>query len=151
LVQEQKDTLLSFFDCIVFRQEMDDKYYEAICGLHNDHWYTQWRKYRKITPEIKQFWKEEYCVKDVKTIARMMEDEAYPVSFGSWDKLNEMGEKLVDVMYIDQLSRTQELQEVQGSEEAQWRTFRDTRLLISSIYTGIRAAPLEKRWIDIED
>ena len=89
-------------------------------------------------------------------LARVMEEGQYPgKSFGTYEELNETGQKAVDFGLSSYYMRT-DLEDYEGSDDddddgTEWRTFRDDVVEpkhIHSLYTGTKARPLKLRWMD---
>ena len=116
------------------RFEMDRKYRDAI---HID---------TNRTEQVADFFRYE-----IRWLAQGMKDGGYPFSLGTYDKLNDEGEKMVRMAAASDLSFRSEIEE-EDSKDIEWRTFRDIDPHgFSSLITGIEAVPLAARWMDIDD
>ena len=87
---------------------------------------------------------------DLGLLARDMNDANYPLSFGTFDELNWMGEMLVEMTrqcYQDRLTLSDE-----DEDTKRWKTFRDADpSSFTSYITGTKSIPLEGKWIELDD
>jgi len=80
-------------------------------------------------------------------LAQDMRDGSIPHDLGTAEKLNEKGELILKMKEHDHHARW-----LINPEDSDWKTFRDGDPSgYVSIHTGNVAAPLEKRWIDIDE
>ena len=84
-------------------------------------------------------------------IVRSMQRAKYPISFGTFGNLNELGEKFLQVTFQAQMDRSS-LEHVPEQDKI-WMTFRDVDVTnYTSIYTGMKAVPIQGgRWMDVDD
>ena len=123
------------------RWEMDMNYFEALNTLRDDHWSEDCKDSR--TRAIN----EEHARYLAKALARNMRCANYPVDFGSYSELNEMGEKFVQIELQDDYARS--MLDPKGLE-SEWMTFRDVDpKRFKSIFTDQPASALPGHWIDI--
>lgn len=124
------------------RWEIDMNYFDAINELPHNHWSDGWSD-----PRAKELM-EQYARHLVGALARNMRNAKYPVDFGTAETLNDLGNKFFQLL-LRKISSRRELDP--DSKEAEWRTYRDADpLTFESIYTGQAAAPLPKRWLELD-
>lgn len=122
------------------RWEMDMNYFEALDELGDDHWSEDCKDSRTHAID------EEHARYLAKILARNMRSAKYLVDFGSYDSLNEKGERFAQLgLRNDYARRTLDAK----APEAEWKTYRDIEpSLFRSIHTGQPAAPLPCHWLD---
>jgi len=123
------------------RWEMDMNYFEALDALGDDHWSEDCRDSRTRAID------EEHARYLAKALARNMRCANYPVDFGTYSELNEMGEKFVQIELQNDYARSM----LDPKEpESEWMTFRDVDpKKFKSIFTGQSASALPGHWIDV--
>jgi hypothetical protein len=128
-----------------FRVEMDENYSKAVDAIPNF-----WPQDSTENPEV---WDEEAyegTVHVYKLLARVMREGDYPISYGTYEELNEHAETS---LWFGELSwyHRNKLQDIGTKEEKQWRTFRDCwdAHKFYSFYTGTEAVPLKEHWLDL--
>jgi len=124
------------------RWEMDMNYFEALDKLGGDHWHEDSKDSRTRAID------EEHARYLAKLLARNMRSAKYLVDFGSYDSLNEKGEKFVQIELQNDYARR--MLDAKGPE-AEWKTYRDVDpIFFRSIYTGQPAAPLPCHWLNLD-
>ena len=124
------------------RWSVDPNYFEAMFDLGENHWSDDYNDPRTI--EIN----EEFLAYYVGLIARNLREAKYPVDFGTYGELNELGQKLVK-LGLENVKMRHLLDP--ESSDASWKTFRDVDpQMLQSIYTGQRAAPLPQAWLELK-
>jgi cation diffusion facilitator CzcD-associated flavoprotein CzcO len=101
------------------------------------------------TPSGRDYY--EYEKYGLRLLCRVMQEGKYPgVSLGTYEKLNKMGNRLVEFMDTSYEMRTD--LKADYPNDFEWRTFRDAEEaeLLFSIHTGTKARPLKKRWMTIQ-
>ena len=87
---------------------------------------------------------------NLRLLTRDMNDANYPLSFGTFDELNWMGEMLVEMTrqcYQDRLTLSDE-----DEDTKRWKTFRDADPSpYTSYITGTKSIPLEGKWLEMDD
>jgi hypothetical protein len=83
-------------------------------------------------------------------LARSMQEAKYPVSFGTFEELNEVAKTVVSndsLVYNHRI-----VLDPDNEDENTWRTYRDytDANKFRSIFTGTEALPLPGRWIDLD-
>jgi len=123
------------------RWEMDMNYFEALDALGDDHWSEDCRDSRTRAID------EQHARYLAKVVARNMRLAKYPVDFGTYSNLNDLGEKFVQIELQDDYARSMLDPK---APEADWMTFRDVDpKKFKSIFTGQSASALPGHWIDI--
>ena len=85
-----------------------------------------------------------------RVLARSIQEAGYPVSYGTYDKLNDTART---IMKNDTLSSEHRYTlNPRNKKENQWRTFRDytNGKKFKSVFTGMNAISLKQRWLDID-
>ena len=134
---------LQYLDIPYFRYLMDDNYMQAVDELYDN----------SSDDEAVPAWDDLKFAEDkqsMKVLARTLEEAKYPISLGTFDKLNKEGEDFEKFPIFDYDHRNN-LNPV--GDEKDWKTFRDYDNPDSffSIFTGTKAIKLDKRWIDIDN
>ena len=128
------------------RYYMDPKFKEAWSQLPG-----AWDDY--MTNSEHPYWVSEaaYNRYDLLQMAQTLRDAMYPLDLGDINGLNDKGQKLFEFQRLSYKHRTD--LDFKNHEENQWKTFRDTDNAdkFESLFTGIKAVPLKKRWIDINE
>ena len=127
----------------MYRYYLDKNYSSACANFPEDHWYhdTCSEGYKTYLREWGSF--------VIKSLTRDQIDAGYPIKFGCKEKLNEIGERLLDNYVADSRSRYLLCED---DEDSKWRTFRDVEpSRFTSLFTGTKAVPLKGRWLDIDD
>mmetsp|Transcript_11840 Transcript_11840/g.33841 ORF Transcript_11840/g.33841 Transcript_11840/m.33841 type:complete len:685 (+) Transcript_11840:110-2164(+) len=125
------------------RYYKDKNYYAALNNLPKDHW---WSKY--TSSESKNYNKE-YIRYQIQILARDMQSAGYRAGFGSYEKLSERGELMVDMTCEDSQGR---YRLKSGEPDSSWRTFRDCDPSpFKSIFTGTVSVPLKGKWMDLDN
>lgn len=132
------------------RQNTEQALYEMthypICRMYMDPDYGEEWKRTVVDPEWKlyeecenQFLLYQFCV-----MARTMDEANYPLSLGTYEALNENGKRLHHYGMLSYMHRV---------EATTTRTFRDIEDAeeFSSLFTGTKACPLKKLWMDIDE
>jgi len=121
------------------RYFMDEGYFDALNEADGDFW-----------PEGYFSAMEEYEEYMFRLLARLIQDAQYPgKSIGSYEKLNKNGKAMMKFGLSSYYMRD-DLEDLE--EGSEWATFRDNTEepeYIYSLYTGAKARPLKKRWMDI--
>lgn len=139
--EEMQKQMLEEMNIAYLRWSVDPNYFEALDELDDDHWTDDYTDSRTIQMN------EEYLGYYVRLIARNLEESKYPVNFGTYGDLNDLGKKLVK-LGLENIKLRHLLDP--GNEEAEWKTFRDANPKgISSIYTGEIPTPLQKPWLEL--
>jgi thioredoxin reductase len=136
----QAEALEFLKDCW-YRYSVDLNYYEAVEKVLPGH------------PEEDTLWDEveiEYVNLSIRILARTMHEGRYPLDIGTFEQLNANGEKFLEYWSLEISHRT-ELDPVGG--DINWKTFRDVDEpdQFCSFFTGSKAVPLEKPWMEIVD
>ena len=86
----------------------------------------------------------------LRLLARDMNDANYPLSFGTFDELNSMGEVMVEMTrhyHHDRWNLSDE-----DEDTKRWKTFRDADPSpYTSYITGTKSIPLEGKWLEMDD
>ena len=91
---------------------------------------------------------EEHTRYAIQTLARGMQAAEYPAGFGSYEKLSERGERVVEMFYENSQNR---YRLKSGDPDSSWRTFRDCDpSSFKSIFTGTGSVPLKGKWMDLD-
>lgn len=123
------------------RWEMDMNYFEALDALGDDHWSEDCRDSRTRAID------EQHAQYLAKVVARNMRLAKYPVDFGTYSRLNEMGKKFVQIELHDDYARSMLDNK---APEAEWMTYRDVNpKKFKSIFTGQSASALPRHWLDM--
>lgn len=82
-------------------------------------------------------------------LARSIQEVGYPVSYGSYDDLNETAQTLIKYGNMSYNARSNLRPDDKDSE---WKTFRDVddSEKFVSVFTGAKAVPLKQHWLDID-
>jgi hypothetical protein len=92
----------------------------------------------------------EYGKYQLRLLCKVMEEGEYPgMSLGNYDSLNINGNQLIK--YEDLSYETRACLKTDYAKDLEWRTFRDAdehAKSVFSLYTGTKARPLNKRWMD---
>jgi len=124
------------------RYHIDGNYFKALRELDEDHWGSD-----TLDPRVLAFDYEEHAF-HLRVIAQKMLDAKYPDDIGTYDKFNAKGEALLKIDFASWKHRL--ILSTEGPD-AEWMTFRDgDPSELVSIHTGAKAAPLKKRWIDLD-
>ncbi|KAL3816355.1 hypothetical protein ACHAXA_000433 [Cyclostephanos tholiformis] len=95
----------------------------------------------------------EYEKYQLRLLCRVMEEGGYPgLCIGNYESLNEYGNRLIKYSFLS--DETRHCLKADHPEDSEWRTFRDAdeqAKSVASLYTGTKARPLNKRWMDIND
>jgi len=136
-------TLLDAMNIPEVRYLADDNYrkqWDQTIG--RDHWVEDHRDHR-CKAMTRSHWDHQYRV-----LARDALDSGYPVDIGTYEKLNEKGNDLVSSNMVCEFAR---YEMDNDSPNASWETFRDCDpSKCHSIFTGTKAAPLKKHWLELE-
>lgn len=127
----------------MYRYYLDSNYSNACSKIPKHHWYHD-----KCSEGYKTYLREwgDFVIKH---LARDQRDSGYPYNFGHNKKLNESGEKLLDLYVVDCLSRY-ELRE--DGKDSKWRTFRDVNpSQFKSLFTGTAAVNLKGKWLEVDN
>jgi len=140
--QFNRETLIEAMDSPLLRRQVDPAYRAKWENtIRVDHW-AEDRSDCRTRDMIWNLWDIQYRI-----LARDALDSGYPLGIGSFDTLNERGQALVSFNMITDYARY-ELDE--GSSE-NWDTFRDCDpSRCYSIFTGQRASPLKRQWLDLD-
>lgn len=129
------------------RLEIDmnyEKRYDEVIWDDDEHWENQFGSKKRREMEKK------HCDLQYRVVARDMVDAKYPLNIGTYEKLNEKGNALVEFEVITSFDGPQ-VDLVEGSKDSSWKTFRDCDCKkIYSIMTGTAAMPLKRHWLDLE-
>mmetsp|Transcript_18887 Transcript_18887/g.21061 ORF Transcript_18887/g.21061 Transcript_18887/m.21061 type:complete len:628 (+) Transcript_18887:44-1927(+) len=140
--EERQNQMLEEMNIAYLRWSVDPNYFEALYDLGDDHWTDNYDDTRTIQIN------EEYLGYYVGLIARNLKDSKYPVDFGTYGKLNDLGKKLVQLGFEN--IKLRHLLDP-DNEESKWKTFRDVNpKALSSIYTSKIPTPLPKPWLEIK-
>jgi len=124
------------------RLAVDPVYADEIDELGDDHWSENPNDERSIILG------RQAAVFKAERLARDMKTCGYPVDFGKASKLSSTGEKFVELLTLNEKTRTSLNKE---SGDSKWRTFRDTDpTLFTSLYTGTASVPLPDVWLKLE-
>ena len=141
--QENKKFFLEEMNVPFLRYVIDNKYRLALDNVPEDN------SINDYTSDIHRSNNRECYVFDTLMLARNMIAGNYPVRFGTENKLNELGEKFVDMNMACCCARTSLCK---NSSDTEWKTFRDCDPEpFSSLYTASKAQALEGRWINLND
>ena len=141
--ERNKQQSLDEMSICYLRYYKDKKYYDALNSLPKDHW---WSKY---TSAEYQNYSKEYTRYQIKILARDMQSGGYPAGFGSYEKLSERGELMVNMTEEDSQGR---YRLKSGEPDSSWRTFRDCDPTpFKSIFTGTGSVPLKGKWMDLDN
>jgi hypothetical protein len=137
--QHISSQMLEEMNVAFLRWSVDPNYFKALFDLGDDHWADDPSDPRTIHLNT------EYLAYYVGLIARDLRDANYPVDFGTYGQLTELGEKLVQLG----LARVAAMH-TDDDADADWKTFRDTDPeKFFSIYTGKKSAALPKPWLEL--
>ena len=126
------------------RYYKDKNYYAALNNLPEDHWWS-----KNYTSNEYKNYSNEYTRYQIMLMARDMQTAGYPAGFGSYEKLSERGEMMVDMTCEDSQGR---YRLKSGDPDSSWRTFRDCDPSpFKSIYTGTGSVPLKGKWMDLDN
>jgi Flavin-binding monooxygenase-like len=140
--EEIQQQMLEEMNIAFLRWSMDSNYFEAMFDLGENHWSDDYDDPRTIQIN------EEFLAYHLGLIARNLRDSKYPVDFGTYGALNELGQNLVR-LGVEHFKMLHLLDP--NSPNASWATFRDVvPSQIQSIYTGQKAVPLPKPWLDLK-
>ena len=140
--EEIQEQMLEEMNIAYLRWSVDVNYFEAMVDLGENHWTDGYDDPRTIQIN------EEFLAYYVGLIARNLKDAKYPVDFGTYGALNELGKKLVSLGFENLKMR--HLLDPE-SEDSKWKTFRDVEPdKLQSIFTGQKAAPLPKPWLELK-
>uniref|UniRef100_A0A7S1G0D1 Uncharacterized protein n=1 Tax=Corethron hystrix TaxID=216773 RepID=A0A7S1G0D1_9STRA len=150
MVEREQDAALSLsMDNPWTRCMVDGNYFAAV----DENW-------QKLFPDIPE--EEKYEAMDlfqsdyeqsleIRVLAQRMQEADYPLSFGSFQDLNETAAayRKFDALTHNHRARLTDADMDNG------RTFRDYRTgdeedKLRSVFTGALAVPLEKRWLDVD-
>lgn len=123
---------------------MDSNYYEAFDEKFKD------EKQREIIMPLYEEYKDEHYSLYFRMLARSMQEAKYPVSFGTFEELNETAKAIISYDKLVYNHRT--VLDPDNEEENAWRTYRDytDAHKFCSTFTGTEAVPLPGRWIDLD-
>lgn len=83
-----------------------------------------------------------------KVLARDARTAKYPVDYGKFEKLNDKGQQIVQMLLASGAIRAKLNK---SDADAKWKTFRDgDPSLFKSIFTGTPAASLPGHWLDLK-
>mmetsp|Transcript_29366 Transcript_29366/g.44815 ORF Transcript_29366/g.44815 Transcript_29366/m.44815 type:complete len:628 (-) Transcript_29366:258-2141(-) len=137
--EEMQKQMLEEMNIAYLRWSIDPNYFEALDELDDDHWTDDYTDSRTIQMN------EEYLGYYVRLIARNLKESKYPINFGTYGDLNDLGKKLVK-LGLENIKLRHLLDP--SNEETEWKTFRDANPKgLSSIYTGETPSPLPKPWL----
>lgn len=143
MVKRNKQQSLDEMSICYLRYYKDKNYYAALNNLPKDHW---WSKY---TSAEYQNYSKENTRYQIKILARDMLSGGYPAGFGSYEKLSERGELMVNMTEEDSQGR---YRLKSGEPDSSWRTFRDCDPTpFKSIFTGTGSVPLKGKWMDLDN
>ena len=92
----------------------------------------------------------DYMSGEIKSLAHKMNNAKYPLRLGSYDKLNEIGEKLAQMTNQDVNNRWN--LDLESEDDRVWKTFRDVDPSpYASFMTGMKSTSLKGRWLEIDD
>jgi Flavin-binding monooxygenase-like len=128
----------------MYRYNVDLNYFSAVEELEG---------FWPDDPDESTPWDEaetEHFHVSIRILARAMREGRYPLDIGTFEQLNEVGEKIFQYGLLEDSHRT-ELDPV--GDEKNWKTFRDVDEpdKCCSFFTGSKAVPLEKPWMEIVD
>mmetsp|Transcript_31180 Transcript_31180/g.47171 ORF Transcript_31180/g.47171 Transcript_31180/m.47171 type:complete len:623 (-) Transcript_31180:235-2103(-) len=139
---EMQKQMLEEMNIAYLRWSIDPNYFEALDDLDDDHWTDDYTDTRTIEMN------EEYLGYYVGLIARNLKEAKYPVDFGTYGDLNDLGKRLVK-LGLENIKLRHLLDP--SEEEAEWKTFRDANPTgLSSIYTGEIPSALPKPWMELK-
>lgn len=143
MYQENMKQFIEEMNIPFLRYNMDRNYKEALDNIPEDHSIHDCR-----SEQYYSLSKEEFVYQNL-ILARSMITGNYPVRFGTEEKLNELGERNVEMTISCCLARY--CLEPDNPDKA-WRTFRDCDPeLYSSLYTGTKARALKGQWMDLDN
>ena len=89
----------------------------------------------------------------LRLLRNVMEEGDYPgKSLGSYKSLNKYGHRLIKYYVLCLEART--CLKTGYAKDVEWRTYRDAdkqAMSVNSLYTGTRARPINKRWLDVKE
>ena len=131
-------------DDVMFRYQLDMNFKKRWWNVGDDHW-----TYDHFDSRSKQFYTDHYRLQ-YQILARDMMDSNYPLDIGSYEELNKKGNDLMEFNVQCSYARYSLDEE---SPDAEWKTFRDCTPsdCYQSIFTGTKAAPLKRHWIDLSE
>jgi len=95
----------------------------------------------------------EYGKYQLRLLCKVMEEGIYPgMSLGNYESLNKNGDQLIK--YSSLSDEVRRRLKVDYANDLEWRTFRDANeqaKSVFSLYTGTKARPLNKRWMDSKE
>ena len=122
---------------------MDENYakaYDDVHFKHPEHRETMLRLYMESKSQhYEYYWR---------ILARSMQEAKYPVSYGSYDELNETARTLIKYNSLSYYHRAS----LVADDKEKGKTFRDCvdSDQFRSIFTDDKAVPLKHRWLDID-
>ena len=136
---------IQYLDIPYFRYLMDGKYLEAVDAMLD----ASSDDPAKSAPSWDDIEEVEY-LQYYKVLSRIMEEAKYPLSLGTYDKVNKIGETYMQFGYLAYYHRAN--LSLVGNEK-NWKTFRDCddSEKFFSIYTGTKAVKMEKPWMEIDN
>ena len=140
--EEIQGQMLEEMNIAFLRWSMDSNYFDAMIDLGENHWTDDYDDPRTIQIN------EEFLAYYVGLIARNLRDAKYPVDFGTYGELNDLGKKLV-TLGLENVKMMHLLEP--ESKDSTWKTFRDVKPdTLQSIFTGQKATPLPKPWLELK-
>lgn len=141
--QNEEDCFDSLKQDPFLRYLMDSSYFEAFNEAHSEH-------EDSMDPIYEEDELENETSFACRRLARLMEEAKYPVSYGTYDELNEIAKTLLKYEVLSTEHRA--TLDPDNESENEWRTFRDCKdaHLFRSIFTGTEAVSLKQRWLDID-
>eukprot|EP00978_Attheya_sp_CCMP212_P013911 scaffold35153_cov48-Attheya_sp.AAC.1 len=132
-------------DNIFMRGDVDTNYDVALSALPDEHWSNDILQKKSRENE------HAYGHFVMRLVAELKKVAGYPHDIGDFEKLNEKGEKLVEMNIRSGYDRY--TLDPKNKDENSWRTFRDVADPEEnvSIHTGTKAVKLKCRWMDLDD
>jgi hypothetical protein len=145
MMKQNLDDALEGMQNIYVRYCMDSNY----CAAFDEKFKNNEDLSDLIMPYFKEQKAEHYNLY-FRMLARSMQEAKYPVSFGTFEELNEIAKTVISNDCL--VYNHREVLDPDNEGENTWRTYRDYTDAdkFRSIFTGTEAIPLPGRWIDLD-
>lgn len=142
--KQNEDDAWRQMDNIYLRYCMDSAYCKAYDAMHYKDPACRdllWGSYKEAKSKHYEIY--------YRILARSIQEAEYPVSYGSYDELNEIVQTLIKYGTMSYYARYNLRPDDKDSE---WKTFRDCSNSdkFRSVFTGAKSVPLKQRWLDID-
>jgi hypothetical protein len=142
--KQNEDDAWRQMDNIYLRYCMDSAYCKACDDMH----YKDPECHDLLWGSYKEAKSKHYEIY-YRVLARSIQEAEYPVSYGSYDELNETVQTLIKYGSMSYYARYNLRPD---DEDSEWKTFRDCSDfgMFRSVFTGAKSVPLQQRWLDID-